>query len=391
MRLRAVLVALTLVATVFLSVGAPGPTADTAAACTAPYCTTAGPPAPIDIPAGTVDLHDGQMQKFGSTYYLYGTLYGCGYTWLQTNTPWCGFGVSTASSPYGPWSQPILLFPPNAPDPYNPGKTYQDTCGSTGQGCFSPRMIQRSGWGAGDGVFVLWFNAPWYTSHGGATNAYMTMGCNSATGPCGASAGPPYGSTHQPTLHQCAGGTNGDPGITASVENNSLYLFCPSAGTTSVGVEQIDKWGTNGTGVGATNVGGLSHVEAMGAYRDATSGTWIMTYSDPNCGYCAGTPTGYATAPDVLGPWTTPANVGVGAPVYGRRDLSATSCGGQPDTISVIDGQAWQKIDLWTGQLNEAGAGLHFEPLQYAPATYGTGTSGDGGLWRAPFNAWTCQ
>jgi hypothetical protein len=340
-------------------------------------------PAAVDV-AG-VDLHDGQLQKFGSTYYLYGTMYGCGFSWQQANTPWCGFGVSTAPSMTGPWSTPTLLFSASAPDPYNPGKTYQATCGASGQGCFSPRMVQRSGWGANDGVFVLWFNAPWYYSSG-APHAYMIMGCNGPTGPCGASAGAPYGTTHRPTLHQC-NGANGDPGISASSDGTSIYLLCPMVGTTSVAVEQLSKWGSDGTGVGATNVAGLTAVEAMGMWRDPSTSTWVMTYSDIRCGYCAGTGTGYATAPSPLGPWTAPGNLGVGAPVNARRLISANSCGGQPDTVSVIDGQPWQKINLWTGQMNETAAGLHFEPLTYTPTS---GSAGDGQLWHPPFADWTC-
>ena len=390
-RLSAVLAVLVIAVALTVGAGSPSPVTGTASACTAPYCTTPGPPAPIDIPAGTVDLHDGQMVKFGSTYYLYGTEYGCGYTWLSNPTPWCGFGVSTAPSPSGPWSQPALLFSPNAADPYEPGYTYQYVCGQGGSGCFSPRMVQRSGWGANDGVFVLWFNAPAYMNaqFGSAPHGYMIMGCNGPAGPCGASAGAPYGSTHRPVLHQC-NGANGDAGISASVENNALYLVCPKS-EQSLSMEQLTTWGADGTGAGLDNVAGLSHIEATGTYRDAATGTWIMTYSDPNCGYCAGTATGYATAPDVLGPWSAPGNVGVGEPVSGRRDLSATSCGGQPDTVSVMDGQAWQKLDLWTGQLNEKGAGLHFEPLTYSPSAYGVGTVGDGGLLRVPFSPWSCD
>jgi hypothetical protein len=359
-----------------------------AAACTGPACTPPGPPGPIDV-AG-VDLHDGVMQKFGNTYYLYGTEYGCGYSWQANPTPWCGFGVSTSSSAYGPWSAPALLFSPGAADPYEPGQSYQYVCGHAGSGCWSPRMVQRSGWGADDGVYLLWFNAPAYMNpqFGSAPHGYMAMGCNGPAGPCGASAGAPYGSTYRPVLHQCAG-ANGDAGLTASTENGALFLVCPKA-EASLSIEQLDRWGTNGTGTGVDDVAGLTHIEATGTYRDATSGTWVMTYSDPNCGYCAGTGTGYATAPDVLGPWAAPANVGVGEPPAGRRDLSATSCGGQPDTVSVVDGQAWQKINLWTGAMNETGAGLHFEPLDYNPV-YGAGSVGDGGVWRAPFTAWTCQ
>jgi hypothetical protein len=337
-----------------------------------------------------VDLHDGQVYKDGSTYYMVGTMYGCGFTW-QTTSPWCGFGVSTASALEGPWSSPQLLFPAAAPDPYNPGHTYQQTCGTGGGGCFSPRMVKRSGWGANDGVWVLWFNAPSYVTSGlgSAPHAYMIMGCNGPAGPCGASAGAPYGTTHRPTLHQC-NGANGDPGISASSDGTSIYLLCPMIGTTSVAVEQLSKWGSDGTGVGATNVAGLSLVEAMGMWRDAATGTWVMTYSDVRCGYCAGTGTGYATAPGPLGPWTAPGNTGVGAPANARRLISADSCGGQPDTVSVIDGQAWQKLDLWTGQMNETSAGLHFEPLSYSPAL-AAGTTGDGGIHRPPFLPFTCN
>jgi len=350
--------------------------------------------APVPVTISGVDLHDGQMQRFGSTYYLYGTMYNCGYTWRQISpgTPWCGFGVSTATNMAGPWSTPTLLFSASAPDPYYAGHTYQSVCGSaSGSGCFSPRMIQRSGWGANDNVYVLWFNAPAYmnAAFGSAPHGYMIMGCNGPAGPCGASAGAPYGSTHRPVLHQC-NGANGDAGISASVENNALALVCPMAGETSLSIEQISQWGADGTGVGSANVAGLSHVEATGTYRDA-SGTWVMTYGDPNCGYCTGGGTGYATAPALLGPWTAPVNLAAaGAPVSGRRAISATTCGGQADTITVMDGQAWQKIDLWRGTANEAGAGLHFEPLTYNPSA-GTGTAGDGALFRPPFEPWTCS
>ena len=341
---------------------------------------------PASVNLSGIDIHDGQLAKFGASYYLYGSEYACGFQWYQPHTSWCGFGVSTAPSMSGPWSTPQLLFPANAPDPYNPGHTYQDTCGGTGQGCFSPRMIQRSGWGANDGVFILWANAPWYVTNGAST-AYMTFGCNGPAGPCGASAGAPYGSTYRPVMHQC-NGANGDPGISAQPDGNSLAIVCPKAGTT-LGQEGLDYWGTNGSGTGTTSIAGLGgNIEATGTFRDATTGTWVMTYSDPGCGYCSGTQAGYATAPTLLGPWTPPGNVGFGQPTNGRRAWSANSCGGQVDTISLIDGVPWQKLDLWLGTNNEAGAGLHFEPLTYTPAT---GSPGDGGLWRPALAPLTCN
>lgn len=342
---------------------------------------------PVPVTITGLDLHDGQLLKVGSTYELLGTMYGCGFSWYTPGTNWCGFGVSTAPAMSGPWSTPQLLFPPSAPDPYNPGHTYVQTCGSTGQGCFTPRLVQRTGWGAADGVWILWFNAPWYYSNGGAPHAYMAMGCNGPTGPCGASAGAPYGTTHRPILTQC-NGANGDSDLTPADGTNPPALVCPMAGNTGLGIERLSYWGADGSGTGSTSVGGLKGVEATGTFRDAATGTWVMTYSDPGCGYCTGTAAGYATAPAQLGPWTAPGNIGAGAPGNGRRDFTATSCGGQVDGISTIDGQPWQKVDLWTGGPNEATAALHFEPLTYTPAT---GSPGDGQLWRPALAPLTCN
>jgi hypothetical protein len=323
-----------------------------------------------------IDLHDGMVMQSGSTYYLYGTEYGCGFHWGQTGTPWCGFGVSTASSLAGPWSAPILLFGPSAIDPWT-GTTWQAECGDTGAGCFNPRMIVRT-WGPADNVPILWFNAPADYSRSRA-NAYYAMGCNSLTGPCGYVA--PNGSVHKPSLTICGG--NGDPGFAQVTTTSAPYLLCTNANQT-LSEEQVSFWGVDGTGVGVSNLAGLTNVESPGAYFDAGSGLWVLTYSDPNCGYCTGDGTGYATATTLTGPWVAPANMGAAAPVTGRRDLSATSCGGQPRTISVLGGQPFEGIDLWTGFTSEPTAGLHYEPLAF----HGN-TSSPGQLWQ-PFDPWPC-
>lgn len=330
-----------------------------------------------------VDLHDGQMIKAGDTYYLYGTMYSCGFTWGATNTPWCGFGVSTSTSMAGPWSTPTRLFSPQDTDPWT-GTTWAVECGSTGAGCFNPRMIVRSGWGQNDGVPILWFNSPadYTRSH---ANAYNAMGCNSLTGPCGPTAGAPYGSYNKPSLWICS--ANGDFTI-ITIPGQQPALICTMPGSASLSIERLAYSGTNGDGYGARNLAGLTGIESPGAWQDAATGTWVMTYSDPNCGYCAGTATGYATAASPYGPWTAPANVGTGAPTGGRRDVSATSCGGQPRTVSLLDGDPWQGIDLWTGANNETSAGLHFEPLYYRPAA---GAAGDGTLWTAALSPFFCN
>ncbi len=330
---------------------------------------------PSGFDVSGLDLHDGTIVQQGSTYYLYGTEYGCGFTWGQRNTPWCGFGVSTSTDKVH-WSTPQLLFDPNAVDPTD-NLTWAQVCGSTGAGCFEPRMIQRSGWGANDGVWILWFDAPYdYAVHN--TNSYYVMGCNGPAGPCGYQA--PYGTVHKPTLKYCVG--NDDLSIVTPPGGQPVAL-CTNADQTAA-EEELDQWGTNGDGTGSSDLAGLTSVESVGAYQDPTTNTWIMTYSDYNCGYCAGDATGYATAPSLLGPWTAPGNVGAGAPTNARRDLSATSCGGQPDTVAMIDGYPFEVVDLWDGNLNETPAPLHFEPLTYHP-------SGPPGTLLQPFDPWLCQ
>ncbi|MFD9124364.1 hypothetical protein [Kitasatospora sp. NPDC059571] len=347
----------------------------------APAAAAAGPvPTPVTITG--VDLHDGTIVKDGDTYYLYGTAYGCGFTW-RTASPWCGFGVSTATSLTGPWSSPTLLFSPQDIDPWT-GTSWASECGSTGEGCFNARMIQRTGWGYDDGVWILWFNSPADYSRSHA-NAYNAMGCAGPAGPCGPNAGV-HGSYTKPALWVCA--ANGDFSL-ITIPGQAPAIVCSMPGTASLSVEQLAGNGVNGTGTGSRNLAGLATIEAPGMWQDAASGTWVMTYSDPSCGYCAGTPTGYATAASPYGPWTAPANAAAAGPVvYGRRDISPSSCGGQPRTVTVLDGQPYQLIDLWKGTPNETGASVRLEPLTYRPAV---GATGDGGLWQPALAPFTCN
>lgn len=340
--------------------------------------SAADEPAPASAFSLTgMDLHDGTIKRFGDTYYWYGSMYGCGYEWYVAGTPWCGFGVSTASSPQGPWSAPKLLFSPNSQDPWAK-RSWQQTCGGTGQGCFNPRMIQRSGWGANDGVFVLWWNSPRHYSDTYA-NAYNVMGCAGPAGPCGPGV-TPNGSYTKPALSVCGG--NGDFGIIESGQPNGRpAIVCTQPGATELRIEELTTWGSGGTGVGVRRVAGMSNVEGPGGYWDPEHQQYVLTYSEPGCGYCAGTGIGYATAPSLYSGWTAPVNVGFSQPVYGRRMFNANSCGGQPRTVTVLDGQPWQIIDLWLGTTNETGASTHLVPLDYQPQP---GTAGDGQVWRPP-------
>lgn len=320
-----------------------------------------------------LDLHDGTVQKWGDTYYLYGTMYGCGFNWGQSS-PWCGFGVSTATSLAGPWSQPTQLFPATGVSPFR-NQTWQQLCGSSGFGCFNPRMIQRTGFGLDDGAYVLWFNAP-ADYHQTYANAYYSMTCAGPLGGCGNGNG---GVTIKPSLWICA--NDGDFSIV--IDGGQAYIVCTNANLTFA-IERLNAQGTAGVNVGASSLAGLVKVEAPGIYRDGS--TFILTYSDPNCGYCAGNGTSYATASNITGPYTAPANTGFSPDVQGRRAISATSCGGQPRTVFTVDEQPYQWIDLWapTGG-NQTTAGILFMPLIYTPAA-----SSPGGVLPLQFAQWPC-
>ncbi len=279
---------------------------------------------PISIDG--VDLHDGMVTKVGETFYLYGTMYGCGFHWQHVSTPWCGFGVSHAAALSGPWSPPALLFDPAA---------WQSRCRQ--DGCFNPRLVDV------DGAFRLWFNAPGdFRKH--ALNAYYTMTCVGPMGPCH--------TPRKPDLWVC--NSNGDATVVVPPTGNP-WLFCTRPDLT-LGQEQLDATGTTGTGVGSVRLAGATRVEAPGVYFDEGSERWVMTFSSPNCGYCAGTGTAYATAPSIAGPWSH------------HGHLSQLSCHGQPRTVQVIDGHPYQHIDRWThGNMNQTAASTVLAPLDAMP------------------------
>jgi hypothetical protein len=287
---------------------------------------THDPSPPVTI--NGMDLHDGMVARHGDVH-LYGTQYGCGFRWLDASTPWCGFGVSSAPSLDGPWSPPTLLFDPAA---------WQDRCRY--DGCFNPRMVRRA-----DGAYVLWFNAPGdYRKNG--WNAYYSMTCDGPEGPCH--------DERKPDLWVCGG--NGDASVVPMdieivAAGADLWLFCTQPDQT-LGQEKLDGSGTSGTGEGSSTLAGAHDVEAPGVYRDNGADTWVMTFSDPNCGYCGGTGTGYATAPDISGSWTY------------RGKLSEHSCSGQPRTVDIVDTHPYQHIDQWNnGDPNETTANTVLAPL----------------------------
>lgn len=343
------------------------------------------PPPPAGVTLTGLDAHDGTVVKDGSTYYLYGTHYRCGFEWGIPGTPFCGFGVFTGPSLSGPWTYARLLFP-TTDGAYTWGwATWSWVCGSRGGGCFNPRMVKR----AWDGVWILYFNAPEDAARGSASSLYA-MGCLGPAGPCGDTAGG-VGSTHRMEMGACRNGWGGPKNGDFSVfsDNDVAYLVCSDG---RISIERLDRWWTNGTGAAVQNIAYLSDVEGPGVYR-APSGEWVMTLSDPSCGYCAGTELSYITSSSgPLGVWLAPPNTGANGPLTGRSRVN--SCGGQPRTIFSVDGQAYEWIDTWTndptkspGFRNQTKADIRLEPLiQSGPLV----RQPDGHPWGGGYQPFTC-
>lgn len=348
------------------------------------------PPTPTGVTLSGLDAHDGTIYQDGSTLYLVGTRYGCGYEWHNSASPFCGFGLwSSAAGVDGPWAYQGLLFDPTGINPVR-NEAWRVTCNYIGNGCFNPRLTRRH-----DGVWLLYFNAPAETSRG-QTAGYYLMGCNApAAGACGSPAGAPHGSTYRMPMQACQMG--GDFSII--VDGVTAYLACSNGAIT---IEQLDVWWANGVATSSAgavrNISYLTSVEAPGFFR-ASDGMWVMTYGDPMCGYCGGTSTSYsvaqasltnpAPAATPLGVWLPPSNVGWGAPAGGRRSISGTSCGGQPRTVVSVDGQPYQWIDLWYGAANETQAGIRLEPIVLTGQTWRA--PADGTVWRGAIRAFTCE
>lgn len=314
-----------------------------------------------------VDAHDGMIYQDGGVYYWAGTRYGCGFVWLTPSTPWCGFGVWSAPAPGGPWTYVRDLFDPAGnSSPAFLSQSWQQIC--RGEGCFNPRMHKRP-----DGVWILWFNAPKdYVVY--QANSFWAMGCNGPAGPCGTAAGAPYGSTAKPPLWVCSSG--GDFSILDDA--GVWYLFCGTASHT-ISVERLQPWGTTGTGVGAYNLAGLSYVEGAGVFR-AGDGKYVLTYGG-NCPYCSGTDTSYAAGTSPLGPFATPPGW------WMRRQITGHSCGGQPRTVTVLGGQAYQQIDHWYDGYSQPNAATSLIPLvEVGPLL----PVPDGSRWPGGFAGFDC-
>lgn len=231
----------------------------------------------FDVNGNAIDAHDGQIQRFGDTYYLYGTSYGCGYEWNTPGAPFCGF-VSYSSPDLVNWTPRGPLFDAST-------KTWQKQCDGDTYGCYRPHVVFNKK----TQKYVLWINS--YDNGVGYhvfTSDHPTHGFEEVDVPDLAA---PEGAP---------GGVNyGDQQVFVDHDGTAYLAFTDWTRDGDIIIERLDDTYTTGTGDWTrTN---LRSTEAPTIFE--RGGTYYLTYSDPNRGYTT-TGTGYVTAPTPLGPWS---------------------------------------------------------------------------------------
>jgi hypothetical protein len=288
----------------------------------------------FDTVGNAIDAHDGGIVRFGHTYYLYGTSYGCGFVWQQTGSRWCGFKV---------YSSPDLVHWTDRGYTFNAATSYwQQHC--TYNGCFRPHVIYNRA----TRKYVLWFNLA-------SPSGYMAMTSASPAGP--------FTGPSAPTL--AVEGSNGDENLFVDSDGTGYVVYTAANQGYDLIVERLNGSYTSGTGSYARLH--TSFVEAPAMFE--RHGLYYVTFSDPACPYCTATGTAYLTARSPLGPWQ-------GRPVWtaSNRQLRV---GGSYYTSATGIG------------LSKAGAGwtdytISFDTAPQIGAVFGTVYAYSGWVFRSP-------
>ncbi|GAA4615156.1 hypothetical protein GCM10023195_66600 [Actinoallomurus liliacearum] len=231
----------------------------------------------FDTDGNAVDAHDGAIERFGGTYYLYGTAYDCGYQW-QNNDTFCGFKVYS-SPDLAHWTDRGLVAPPRS-------------C----QYCFRPHVVYDKA----TRRYVMWVNDQ------GAADKFRVYTSRTPTGPF----------TEQP-VPDLPDQTHCTADLAVFVDDDgTAYLTCSNAGW-HIAVIQLTADYLRAAG--PYDITGVTRVEAPSIFK--RNGTYYLTMSDPNCGYCTGTGTSYLTAKSPLGPWR-------GRDAWTAEDGALTASGG---------------------------------------------------------------
>jgi hypothetical protein len=281
-----------------------------------------------------IDAHDGEIALFNGTYYLYGTSYDCGFEWGNKNAPFCGFKVYSSKDMLN-WTDRGFLFDAKT-------EVWQTRCNGNTYGCFRPHVVFNSK----TQLYVLWVNV--YDNVSG----YRVFTGKTPIGP--------FTEVAEPTLAvnanmPAAGLNNGDHDTFIDDDGTAYLAYTDWRTKGTIVIEKLSSDYLTGTGEVVTSVTD-GQTEAPGMFK--RNGIYYVVYSDPNCGYCAGTGTSYKTAKSPLGPWSA------------GKKISDNSCGGQPSFVSTIklgSGNVYLfGSDLWNNAAkNEALANYYWAPLTF--------------------------
>ncbi len=270
-----------------VAVGVPAVTGSAGAAATTTVVNgdSHGATIRFDTHGDAIDAHDGEIQRFGNSYYFYGTSYGCGYVRLQQpTTPFCGFR-SYSSPDLRHWTPRGFLFDAS-------GTQWQSRCSSGTLSCYRPHVVHN----ARTGRYVLWMNS--YDVDVG----YHVFTSSSPVGPFQEAALPRLARPH-----------GGDMDLFVDGDGSAYLAYTDRADSYNLVVERLDSSYT--TGIGRWSSLGLRSVEAPSMFKRA--GTYYVSFGNPGCAYCASTGAAYVTARSPLGPYHGNAAAEV-APVDGR-------------------------------------------------------------------------
>ena len=289
----------------------------------------------FDNLGNAVDAHDGEIAYFEGTYYLYGTSYDCGFEWNNKTAPFCGFKTYSSKDMVN-WKDEGFLFDAKTP-------LWQSRCDGKTYGCFRPHVVYNKK----NKNYVLWINV--YDNVSG----YRVFTGKSPIGPFTEVAEPKIlVNSNMPA----AGLNNGDHDLFIDDDGTGYLAFTDWRTKGTIVVEQLTDDYLSGTGKVANSIT-EGKTEAPALFK--RKGIYYITYSDPNCGYCAGTGTSYKTAKSPLGPWSK------------GKKISDNSCGGQPSFVSTMKVNSetiyLYGSDLWNNAArNEAQANFYWAPLTFA-------------------------
>lgn len=306
-----------------------------------------GPPGSfrLDDRGDALDAHDGDLQSFNGRYYFYGSSYGCGFQWNKKGAPFCGFRVYS-SPDLTTWHDEGALFDADVP-------AWQKRCNGETYGCYRPHVVYN----ARTRAYVLWINS--YDVGVG----YHVFTAKTPTGP--------FVETALPTLAinrgVPAGLNHGDHDVFVDRDGVAYLAYTDWRAKGDIVIERLDADYTSGTGQYVRL--GLKSTEAPSLFRRGEN--YYVTYSDPNCGYCA-TGTSYLRASSPWGPWSGRSDAADTSEAQQHRGLplGKDSCGGQPADVATLPGRDepvfLYQSDRWHhADVNEGLATHYWEPLRF--------------------------